>query len=424
MSDFSEQEVSEQSSKIADINISDFDIIHLFGKEKLEEIQQKISKVTGLAFVTVDYKGEPVTEPTYFTEFCSCVRGNEITMRGCLSSDAYGAIQAATTKKTCIYFCPCGLLEVAIPLVVQGHYLGGFIGGQIMCDDAPEDVIHLETIFKRDELLEDAGIDCSLKERAPRMSFEQFCDAADLATMVIEQLRDNEISHLKRSLDEKNGGAHSHKDDNQVKLSSMNSATTLQFCMSTLTTIANLAMTEEAFETNEALVIFADFVKDMATNRKTFWTISEEIDNVERYLNIRHMQLGERLNYSIEFPSEMNMWKIPQQILPVFVQLAIDCGIDMNEGGGVVKIAGNYTTKDVILTVEDDGPGLNNEQIEEYLAPFKRQSNDSGVLQSIEEMRNKIILLFGEEYDIHVESQAGRGRKVTIKYPRYINERG
>ena len=423
MSDFSEQEVSEQSSKIADINISDFDIIHLFGKEKLEEIQQKISKVTGLAFVTVDYKGEPVTEPTYFTEFCSCVRGNEITMRGCLSSDAYGAIQAATTKKTCIYFCPCGLLEVAIPLVVQGHYLGGFIGGQIMCDDAPEDVIHLETIFKRDELLEDAGIDCSLKERAPRMSFEQFCDAADLATMVIEQLRDNEISHLKRSLDEKNGGTHSRKDDKQVKLSSMNSATTLQFCLSTLTTIANLAMTEEAFETNEALILFADFIKDTATNRKTFWTISEEIDNVERYLNIRQMQLGERLNYSIDIPSEMSMWKVPQQLLPVFVQLAIDCGVDMNEQGGTVRVSGSYTSKDVTLCIDDDGPGLNNEQIEEYLAPFKRQSSDAGVLQSIEETCNNVSLLFGEDYRVQIDSKEGEGRHVCIKYPRYIHER-
>jgi two-component system, LytTR family, sensor kinase len=418
----SEKELDDKEQEIADISISDFDIIHLFGKEKLEEIQQKISKVTGLAFVTVDYKGEPVTEPTYFTEFCSCVRENKSTVRGCLSSDAYGAIQAATTKKSCIYFCPCGLLEVAIPLVVEGHYLGGFIGGQIACDDAPDDIIRLETIFKRDEIITEAGIDCSLKERAPKMSFEQFCDAAELATMVIEQLRDNEISNLKRSRDEKNN-FHHENEKAEIKLSSMNSATTLQFCLSTLTTIANLAMTEEAFETSEALVIFADFIKDMATNRKTFWTISEEIDNVERYLNIRQLQLGERLKYSIDVPAEMNMWKIPQQILPVFVQLAIDCGIDMKEDGGEVNISGTYTTKDVILDVRDNGEGLSREKIEEYLAPFKRQSSDSGVLQSVDQMRNNLDVLFDGDCDVKIEAVEGKGRHVTIRYPRYFNER-
>ena len=422
MSRVAQKELSDKESEITDISISDFDIIHLFGKEKLEEIQQKISKVTGLAFVTVDYKGEPVTEPTYFTEFCSCVRENETTVRGCLSSDAYGAIQAATTKKTCIYFCPCGLLEVAIPLVVEGHYLGGFIGGQIACDDAPDDIIRLETIFKRDEIIAEAGIDCSLKERAPKMSFEQFCDAAELATMVIEQLRDNEISHLKRSMDGKNN-SHSKNRDDEVKLSSMNSATTLQFCMSTLTTIANLAMTEEAFETSEALVIFADFIKDMAMNTKTFWTISEEIDNVERYLSIRQLQMGERLKYSIDVPAEMNMWKVPQQILPVFVQLAIDCGVDMKEDGGEVKISGTYSTKDVVFEITDNGEGLSREKIEEYLAPFKRQSSDSGVLQSVDEICNNLNVLFDGDCEVKIEATEGQGRHVVIKYPRYNNER-
>ena len=423
MSDKQKKDNGEQSQDIAEINISEFDIIHLFGKEKLEEIQQKISKVTGLAFVTVDYKGEPVTEPTYFSEFCQRVRENDTTMRGCLSSDAYGAIQAATTKKTCIYFCPCGLLEVAIPLVVQGHYLGGFIGGQIVCDDAPDDVIRLETIFKRDELIEQAGIDCALKSRAKRMSYEQFCDAADLATMVIEQLRDNEISHLKRKLDDGRSEVKLRNGDKNIKLSSMNSATTLQFCLSTLTAIANMAMTEEAFETNEALVIFADFIKDMATNRKTFWTIGEEFNNVERYLNIRKMQMGERLDFIVDVAPEMQMWKVPQQILPVFVQQAIDCGIDMNEEGGTVKVEGTYTSKDVILTIEDNGPGLSVEAIENYLAPFKRTQSDQGVLQSIEETCNNIVLLFGDEYAVETEVKEGIGRRVCIKYPRYINER-
>ena len=50
------------------------DIISIFRKENLEEIQKVISDVTGLAFVTVDYKGEPITEPTGFTTFCQKMR--------------------------------------------------------------------------------------------------------------------------------------------------------------------------------------------------------------------------------------------------------------------------------------------------------------------------------------------------------------
>ncbi len=34
-----------------------FDIISIFGKKNLDEIQRIISDVTGFAFVTVDYRG-------------------------------------------------------------------------------------------------------------------------------------------------------------------------------------------------------------------------------------------------------------------------------------------------------------------------------------------------------------------------------
>ena len=87
---------------------ADFNIVSIFGKKKLEEIQNIISEVTGLAFVTVDYKGEPLTECTKFTPFCQSVRRDKSKEFFCKLSDASGAISAAISKNTGIYFCPCG----------------------------------------------------------------------------------------------------------------------------------------------------------------------------------------------------------------------------------------------------------------------------------------------------------------------------
>lgn len=49
--------------------INELDIIHLFGKEKLETIQESLSKATGLAFITVDFKGDPITSATSFSRY-------------------------------------------------------------------------------------------------------------------------------------------------------------------------------------------------------------------------------------------------------------------------------------------------------------------------------------------------------------------
>ena len=91
---------------------NELDILHLFGKEKLENIQKSLSKATGLAFVTEDYRGEPITESTSFSDFCRMARSDSQLSLRCKSSDAFGSIQAAVMQKPSVYFCPCGLLEV------------------------------------------------------------------------------------------------------------------------------------------------------------------------------------------------------------------------------------------------------------------------------------------------------------------------
>lgn len=101
--DQEERDTGETSRGIGSI-----DIIRLFGRDKLEHIQESLSKATGLAFVTVDYKGEPVTDMTFFSDFCRKFREDKELRQNCRTSDAMGSIQAAVTKKTHIYFCPCG----------------------------------------------------------------------------------------------------------------------------------------------------------------------------------------------------------------------------------------------------------------------------------------------------------------------------
>lgn len=199
MSEFYDKTISENDFKTRDIDeniINNFNIINLFGKEKLEDIQEKISKATGLAFVTVDYKGEPVTQMTSFTEFCCKIRKNEEAACICKSSDAFGAIQAAVTKKISVYFCPCGLLEIAIPIIVRGHFLGGFIGGQVRCADAPKEISQLSNVMKHSKDYKKDKHILQLFDRAPLYKYNNFIHVAELISLIINQLGEKEAYML------------------------------------------------------------------------------------------------------------------------------------------------------------------------------------------------------------------------------------
>lgn len=160
----------------------------------MENIQQSLSKSTGLAFVTVDYRGEPITESTSFSDFCSMARSDSRLSLRCKSSDAFGSIQAAVMQKPSVYFCPCGLLEVAIPIVVKGHYLGGFIGGQVRCLDAPEDISHLEKVMSTAEVIEVIEENRHFMENIPVYPFENFMDIVNLVFLIINQLGENKLN--------------------------------------------------------------------------------------------------------------------------------------------------------------------------------------------------------------------------------------
>jgi ligand-binding sensor protein/AraC-like DNA-binding protein len=188
--------VNDNNAQIDENLITKFNIIDLYGKETLEDIQEKISKATGLAFVTVDYKGEPITKMTSFTKFCNEIRKSDEGACGCKASDAFGGIQAAVTQKICVYFCPCGLFEIAIPIIVRGHYLGAFIGGQVRCMDAPSGLSKLENVIGNSKKYKEDKRMQELFNSTPIYKYQKFLGVAELVVLIINQLGEKEAYRL------------------------------------------------------------------------------------------------------------------------------------------------------------------------------------------------------------------------------------
>ena len=57
----------------------------------LQEIQDSYSKVTKIAMVIVDFKGEPITDYSNFTRFCKAFRSEGKCRDMCYRSDAHGS---------------------------------------------------------------------------------------------------------------------------------------------------------------------------------------------------------------------------------------------------------------------------------------------------------------------------------------------
>ena len=413
-------------------SINQLDIIHLFGKEKLETIQESLSKATGLAFITVDFKGDPITSATSFSRYCEKVRSNPEAMERCKSSDAFGSIQAAVTQKTNVYFCPCGLLEVAIPIIVRGHYLGGFIGGQIQCNDAPESVSRLSSVMHAAKADEAVAEYRPLLDEIPFYSYEKFLDIANLVFLVINQLSENEVSQhlqediLKKRMKKLQVLNHSYaKEITQInrRIMELEMRSNQYELLDMLTSLLNLTIIEEADRTNELLSTYIDYIKYKYTEKSTFVHISGELEHAERYLIFQKKKTGDRLEYSIQVPKELHMQKMPSDILMPFIQNAFYNGIMLKKEGGEITVTGYMHSGNMFLEINDTGPGLTEEELDIKYEAYKDKHEGYYIKMGMEYAKEKMKRLFGKEYGIITENYRNKGSKSILLWPEHYEER-
>ncbi|MGN0621929.1 MAG: PocR ligand-binding domain-containing protein [Porcipelethomonas sp.] len=105
----------------------------------LQEIQDGFSNVTGMAALTTDADGVAVTQGSNFTDFCmSLTRKSKIGCERCEKCDKQGGENTMASGHATTYYCHAGLCDFAAPIMVNGKFLGSFIGGQVLPTPANE----------------------------------------------------------------------------------------------------------------------------------------------------------------------------------------------------------------------------------------------------------------------------------------------
>ena len=159
--------------------LKDLDHIHLtdiMDTEMLQQIQDAFSDMTGLAAITTDAEGKPVTKASRFTEFCKdYIRSNPVGCASCEECDKIGAIITRSNGQATAYRCHTGVVEFAAPIMLEGRTIGSFVGGQVLPEPLTEDEVRMSS--------EALGIDYdklfAISRKIPIQSEEEIDSKAD-----------------------------------------------------------------------------------------------------------------------------------------------------------------------------------------------------------------------------------------------------
>ena len=406
------------------------DVLTLFGREKLEGIQRALSKTTRLGFVTVDYRGEPITEETSFSRFCQTVRKDRIRCMRCKMSDAFGASQAAVMHKPCVYFCPCGFLEVAIPIVINGQFLGGFIGGQIRCTDAPDSVSRLSKILPLGDGVEEIEDAKEMIDEMVEYPFEKFMDIANMVFMVVGLLGENQISlherdrvyfSEKKQLKKKNEKLRKDLKQREAQIMDLEASLEMSSVLEMMNSLMNLTVIEDAPRTAQMLKVFIDYTKYSMAKKGTFVRMKNAVDQIDRYLELQKMRFGEKFDYEIHITKRLDMQRVPAGVLLPFVK-EIANGVALQKGSGKVMIRGDVDDGICHVAICDTGKSLTDAELKNYSDGFRELGGRGAVLSGIENARIKLKNIFGDQFSI-TESRGDKGNRFfEIRWPELFGE--
>ncbi|MGI6152715.1 MAG: PocR ligand-binding domain-containing protein [Christensenellaceae bacterium] len=122
-------------------------LTRILDMKKWQQLQDSLALVTGLAIITIDYKGTPLTKHSSRRPFCEHIRNHPDLHKLCQKCDARGGLEAVRISQPYVYVCHCDIVDIAIPIIMDNQYIGAIMAGEVRLLDSDggdqlEKIIH------------------------------------------------------------------------------------------------------------------------------------------------------------------------------------------------------------------------------------------------------------------------------------------
>jgi two-component system, LytTR family, sensor kinase len=178
------------------------------------------------------------------------------------------------------------------------------------------------------------------------------------------------------------------------------------FMYNTLNSIAGLVRDERNDAAISMVVGLSEFLRRASEDsHRSQVTLQEEVEYLQRYLEIQKTRFGERLQVTVDIPAELLRAQVPNLLLQPLVENAIKHGITKRVAGGAVRVGGVCESGNLCLSVYNDGPSL----------PTDWETKQTGV--GIGNLRTRLQILHGDGSGLKLRSADPDGVEVVVTLP-------
>ena len=186
------------------------------------------------------------------------------------------------------------------------------------------------------------------------------------------------------------------------------------FLYNSLSIINWMAIRSHQREISKVTLSLSMFYRTALSKGQDMVTVDNCIQNIQAYLDIQLVMHDNDFQVVWEIDPEIKGDIVPKLLLQPVVENALEHGLDMKEEGEkTLKLFFVRDGDDVLLAVEDNGPGMEQQEADKLVT---YQAAGYG----LKNVNDRMLLLYGEKYAIKVFSRIGEGTRVEMRIPRKV----
>lgn len=192
----------------------------------------------------------------------------------------------------------------------------------------------------------------------------------------------------------------------ESQLANLSNQLNPHFLFNTLNNI-KFMVRKEPLKSEKMITDLSDILRySLESNKREKVTIADELEIVNRYIDIIKIQMERRLDFEMILPEHLQANLIPPMILQLLVENAIKHGVDSLRHGGKVQLTLEDLPNHIRVVVLNDTPGSETARV-------------IGTGIGLANIKQRLLLLYGNLASFQV-NQTGAMFSVTLTIPKEL----
>ena len=406
-------------------------LLDVVSPDFLRDLLNRFTEATDVKTLITDNLGKPLIWPdcidSLFSPFCARMRSNPKTSIECEKCDAFGGISAFHSGLPTIYRCHMDIIEVSVPIIINGQYLGVIMIGQLRVEENEHNSI-TKSISPTIDLNSDIELKAlyeKTKRELPLVPLKKLRALANMLHSIANYIAEISVNNfLKDTIQhDENYKIELEKNLKQKELRNLEMNLKPQYLFDVLNTINNLVLLENPERASEVISSLSKLMRYNLRHADQFSTIGEEFESIQNYLHIQQLSSENKILIQTSVNEDCFDAIIPPLSIQPLIENAFKHGLGSKLDGGTFYLEISKLGNKIKIVVSDNGIGLSPLPKADLLALKKSDLSNTASSPLI----NIIKILdhyFEDEFSWDVKSFANQGTTIDIIIPYWAKESG